>query len=96
MSNISFDWNEEKDLLNQKKHDISFAEASTVFYDENAIEYYDDHHSTNEERFLLLGRSFKLRILLIVFCLRKKDTHIRIISARRATNKEKINYEVEK
>lgn len=96
MSNISFDWDEEKNLLNQKKHDISFAEASTVFYDENAIEYYDDHHSTYEERFLLLGRSFKLRILLIVFCLRKKDTQIRIISARRATKKEKLNFEVEK
>ena len=67
MSNISFDWDEEKNLLNQKKHDISFAEASTVFYDENAIEYYDDHHSTYEERFLLLGRSFKVRIF--TYCL---------------------------
>ena len=96
MSNISFDWDEEKNLLNQKKHNISFTEATTVFYDENAIEYYDDNHSTYEERFLLLGRSFKLRILLIIFCLRKKETQIRIISARRATNNEKLNYEVRK
>ena len=94
MPKITFDWDEEKNLINQNKHDISFAEASTVFYDENAIEYYDEKHSTSEDRFLLLGRSFKLRILLIVFCLRKNNSTIRIISARRATKNEKINYEV--
>jgi uncharacterized DUF497 family protein len=66
MPKITFDWDEEKNLINQNKHDISFTEASTVFYDENAIEYYDENHSTSEDRFLLLGRSFKLRILFFV------------------------------
>jgi len=67
-------------------------EAKSVFYDENAIEFYDFDHSHNEERFLLLGRSCNLRLLLICHCFKEADGVIRIISARKATQKEQIEY----
>ncbi len=92
MSQLLFEWDNEKNKINQKKHDISFEEAKTVFYDDNAIQFWDEDHSEGEERFLLLGRSSKMRILLIIHCFRERESIIRIISARKATQKESQEY----
>ncbi|MDJ0598601.1 MAG: BrnT family toxin [Crocosphaera sp.] len=92
MSRILFEWDNEKNRINQKKHGVSFEEAKTVFYDDNAIQFWDEDHSEEEERFLLLGRSSKMRILLIIHCFREQESIIRIISARKATQKESIEY----
>ena len=67
-------------------------EAQTVFFDENAVEFYDDEHSEWEDRFLLLGISTKMRVLLVCHCLRESGSIIRIISARKATKKERELY----
>lgn len=87
-----FEWDHIKDKTNQKKHGISFEEAKSVFFDENALEFYDFDHSHEEERFLMLGLSFKLRILLICHCYKEDKGIIRIISARRATKNEQKEY----
>ena len=92
MNQISFSWNERKNKANQKNHGISFEEAQSVFFDERAIEFYDFEHSQSEERFLMLGLSAKVRILLVCYCLREKNNVIRIISARKATKKEQKSY----
>ena len=89
---ITFTWDERKDKANKKKHGISFEEAKTVFFDDNALEYFDPDHSDDEDRFLLLGNSFQLRILVVCHCFRKSESEIRIISARKATKKEKKTY----
>ena len=88
MNPIYFEWDETKNKSNKKKHGISFEEAKSVFYDENAIEFYDPDHSKEEDRFLMLGISFQWRMLLVCHCHRKSESVIRIISARKATNKE--------
>jgi uncharacterized protein len=92
MSRIAFCWDDQKNDGNQKKHGVSFEEAQTVFFDENAIEFYDFEHSQAEERFLMLGLSAKLRILLVCYCLRERNNVIRIITARKATKNEQMNY----
>ena len=92
MNKLRFEWDYAKDKINQKKHGVSFEEAKTVFYDDNAIQFWDDYHSNGEERFLLLCQSSKMRILLIVHCFREQDSIIRIISARKATKKESQEY----
>ena len=92
MISIVFSWDDKKNLLNQKKHGVSFEEAQTVFFDENALEYYDPDHSQDEDRYLLLGLSYRLRILVVSYCFRKNDSEIRIISARKATKKEQKAY----
>ena len=89
---IRFVWDEWKNRQNQMKHGISFEEAESVFFDEQAREYFDPDHSEEEDRFLLVGRSYKLRILLICHCYREGDRIIRIISARRATKTERSAY----
>ena len=71
---------------------MSFEEAKTVFFDDNAVEFYDEEHSGGEDRFLMLGRSTKLRVLLVCHCLRSTGSRIRIISARRATKNERKLY----
>ena len=91
MNDIRFIWDNSKALLNKRKHGISFEEAQTVFYDENAIEYFDPDHSEDEDRFIMLGFSFKLRMLVVCYCTRKEN-NIRIISARKATRHETENY----
>ena len=93
MAKLRFIWDEDKNKTNQKKHGISFDEAKTVFFDENAIEFLDPDHSKEEDKFILLGFSFQLRMLVVCYCYRENDTVIRIISARKATNKERLNYE---
>ena len=92
MHGLAFTWDEEKDRANQRKHRISFAEARTVFYDENAREYSDPDHSESEERFILLGVSSRLRVLVVCHCYRESESVIRIISARRAQRSEEETY----
>ena len=87
-----FEWDSHKAEANLRKHGVSFEEAQTVFFDEDAIEFYDPQHYENEARFLIIGRSVRLRILVISYCYRKRQSVIRIISARKATNKERIYY----
>lgn len=88
MDEIEFSWDARKARQNLQKHKVSFEEATTVFYDENAIEFFDPDHSIDEDRFLMLGLSGHLRIMVVSYCLRKRDSEIRIISARKATKKE--------
>ena len=92
MKNISFKWSQSKSKLNLQKHAISFEEAQSVFYDDFAIEFFDDDHSDNEDRFILLGMSEKFRILVVCHCHKEDDSIIRIISARKATKKESKFY----
>jgi uncharacterized DUF497 family protein len=93
MKEIRFEWDTLKAQKNELKHQISFNEAITVFSDELALEFYDDEHSEWEERFLLLGISNKLNLLLICHCHRECEGTIRIISARKATKNEAKYYQ---
>lgn len=92
MAQLAFDWDEGKNLSNQKKHGISFEEAEAVFVDENALLIHDPDHSGEEDRFVLMGLSAKLRMLVVNHCYRKNDEVIRIISARKATRMERKQY----
>ncbi len=89
---ISFEWDDRKDRANQRKHGVSFDEARTVFFDEFAIEFYDDPSRAEEERFLMLGMSLRARLLLVCHCTWNDETAIRIISARKATRSESKLY----
>ncbi len=91
MNEIQFIWDENKSRENKRKHKVSFEEAQSTFLDENAIRFFDPDHSEDEDRFLLLGMSFKLRVLVVSHCYRENDS-IRIISARKADKKEQSNY----
>ncbi|MBI4745628.1 MAG: BrnT family toxin [Deltaproteobacteria bacterium] len=93
MKQLEFSWDTEKDKANLKKHGISFKEAQTVFHDENARLIDDPDHSEEKEPFILLVLSSTLRILTVCHCYRSEDTVIRIISARKATKKERKHYE---
>ena len=92
MNGVRFEWDETKNRENRHKHGVSFEEAQTVFLDENALRFYDPDHSGDEDRFLMLGISFRLRVLVVCHCHRANDTVIRIISARRANKKEEADY----
>ena len=92
MSELRFEWDERKEKANIKKHSVSFSEARTVFYDENAIQFFDPDHSESEDRFILLGISLKLRILVVCHCFRESETVVRIISARKADGDEEKEY----
>jgi len=92
MKPIKFLWDNRKNAANQTKHNVSFEEAQSVFFDENAIEYYDPDHSESEDRFLMLGLSHQVRILVVSYTLREEGMAIRIISARKATKKEQNVY----
>lgn len=92
MGGLRFEWDENKDLANQRKHSVSFEEAQTVFLDENAIRYYDPDHAADEDRFLMFGMSWKLRILIVCHCFRAGGSVIRIISARKANKIESSDY----
>jgi uncharacterized protein len=91
---VAFSWDSSKSNINYEKHGVSFEEARSVFLDQNAIEFFDEDHSEREERFLMLGMSYKSRILLISYTDNKisSSTIICIISARKATKKEQLNY----
>ena len=92
MTELRFEWDRRKEKANEKKHGISFDEARTVFYDENAIQFFDPDHSDDVDRFILLGISFKLRVLVVCHCFRESDTVMRIISARKADDNEENEY----
>ena len=89
---LRFEWDPAKDLENRRKHGISFEEAETVFSDEQARLLGDPDHSENEDRFILLGLSAELRVLVVVHSYLADDAVIRIISARRATRRERVTY----
>jgi len=88
---IEFAWDEEKNCSNQKKHGVSFEEAETIFYDDDALLKYDEEHSRDEERFVMLGMSRANRMLVVCHCYRIGEV-IRLISARKATRKEESQY----
>ena len=88
---LVFEWDDKKAETNLRKHNISFEEASTVFGDDLSITIEDPLHSQNENRYILIGQSIHSRTLVVIH-LEKTDA-IRIISARRATKKEKRFYE---
>lgn len=90
---LIFEWDDNKARINWQKHGISFEEAQTVFYDENALLIDDPDHSEDEERFIILGLSSTARLLVVCHCYRASETVIRIISARKATRKETQYYE---
>jgi uncharacterized DUF497 family protein len=92
MSDLRFVWDENKNRANQRKHGVSFQEAQTAFYDENAKVYSDPDHSESEDRFILLGISFRLRTLVVCHCYREKESVIRIFSARKADRDEESDY----
>jgi len=93
MSGIQFIWDEAKNRKNKRDHGVSFEEAQTVFLDENAIRFFDPDHSKEEDRFIMLGVSFKLRVLVVCHCYRENDEVIRLISARKADKEECKDYE---
>ena len=90
---MKFEWDENKNLFNQRKHGISFEEATAVFYDIFAILFDDPDHSDDEERFLIIGMSLSKGICLVSHCYRGADDAIRIISARKATKREQSVYD---
>ncbi len=92
MSSIVFEWDPRKDAANRKKHDVSFDEAKSVFTDEFGRLIADPDHSTDEDRFILLGTSIHSRLLVVCHCVRDGET-IRIISARKAGKREQKTYE---
>ena len=92
MNTIKFDWDRNKARINLAKHKISFEEAQSVFDDDNARLIFDPDHSENEDRFILLGLSCSLKILTVVHCYKDENNIIRLISARKATNREIKNY----
>jgi uncharacterized protein len=92
MADPTFEWNKRKASDNRRKHGVSFEEARSAFRDENARVIPDPEHSDEEGRFVLLGLSVQLRLLLVVHCYREDDEVIRIISARKADPAERSKY----
>ena len=93
MSTLHFEWDEAKAKANVKKHGLSFEEAKSVFLDDHAKMISDPDHSLEEERFILLGYSSSLKLLVVCHCYRSEGRIIRLISARKATRKEALIYE---
>jgi uncharacterized DUF497 family protein len=93
MGALQFEWDERKSATNLKKHGVSFEEARTIFSDERARLIDDPDHSDEEDRFVLLGLSSSLRMLLVCHCYRSESGVIRIISARKATARESKAYQ---
>lgn len=91
MNEIRFEWDKLKALANKRKHGVSFEEAQTVFYDDNAVLFDDPDHSQSEDRFIMLGMSHKLRVLVVSHCERHGNV-IRIISSRKAARHEAQYY----
>ena len=90
---VEFEWNPAKNKANLKRHGVSFEEAKSVFYDDYAVQFYDENHSEQEDRFLLLGMSNRSKLLMIVHYERDNGNKIRLISARKATSNESTYYE---
>ena len=92
MKEIRFEWDENKNTINQQKHGVSFQEAQTVFFDSAALLMPDPIHSEYEDRFVILGISKQTHILVVCHCYRENDEVIRIISARKANKSETNQY----
>lgn len=92
MKMTTFEWDSNKAKINIAKHGVSFEEASTVFFDEQAVLFDDPEHSENEDRSILLGFSSSAKMLIVCHCVREKGYIIRIISARKATKNEERQY----
>lgn len=92
---MKFEWDSSKEKINLKKHGVTFEQASYVFADQFALSKYDEEHSEDEDRWVLLGKSLNETLLLVVHTFRDKDglEYVRIISARKATKKEKQAYQ---
>jgi uncharacterized protein len=93
MASLRFEWDPRKAAANLRKHGVSFAEAETAFYDDYAAVTDDPDAAETEERFLLLGMSGTLRVLLVVHCTREAGSVVRLISARKATRSERAQYD---
>jgi uncharacterized DUF497 family protein len=89
---IEFEWDPSKAERNEQKHGVSFEEAKSVFYDEYAVQFFNEEHSGVEDRFILLGVSLRLRLLVVCHCERGDGSVIRLISAREATRRESKYY----
>ncbi len=89
---IKYEWDETKNQNNIIKHGVSFEEAASVFLDEEALIISDEDHSDKEDRFVLIGFSYKVRLLVVCHCYRENESIIRIISARKANLKERKEY----
>lgn len=94
MSLLRFEWDAHKASSNLSKHGVSFEEAETVFLDDEAVIIPDDAHASDEERFLILGFSYELRMLVVCHCYRGSNDVIRIISARKANKAERAQYQL--
>ena len=92
MSGLRFAWDDAKNVENQRKHRVSFEEATGVFFDDNALLVGDPDHSEDEDRFLLLGLSIRFRALVVCHCYQETKEVIRIISARKADREEREAY----
>ena len=92
MSDLRFSWDSRKAKSNAKKHGVTFEEAQSVFLDDYALLADDPDHSDDEDRFILMGVSSRLRVLVVCHCYRKSESEIRIISARKADRLEKRQY----
>ncbi|MGE3600745.1 MAG: BrnT family toxin [Dehalococcoidia bacterium] len=92
MSDLRFEWDRRKAAANRRKHGVSFPEAETAFSDEFGLLLDDPDHSGDEDRFVLIGVSAALRLLVVVHCYRAGDDVIRLISARKATAAERRQY----
>ena len=92
MKPLRFEWDEPKSSVNRRKHGVSFEEAATVFTDEHALYLADPDHSDREQRYLLLGLSTAVRLLIVCHCYRSRESVVRIISARRANRRERAQY----
>nr|WP_200892322.1 BrnT family toxin [Aliterella atlantica] len=89
---MKFEWDERKARVNEQKHGVSFTEAETVFYDENARLLYDAEHSSEEDRYIMLGMSDSLLLLVVCHVYKEDEETIRIFSARRANKREQQQY----
>lgn len=92
---VEFEWDAVKASSNKRKHGVTFEEAQSVFYDDFGIQFFDEENSELEDRFFMLGRSNQSKILLICHCEKESGNRIRIISARKATAKERKLYKGE-
>jgi len=92
MDDLEFEWDSKKEKANAKKHGVSFEDARTAFYDETAMVFHDPDHSSDEDRFILLGMSVSAGVLVVCHCIRDSDSAVRIISARRADKREESDY----
>ena len=89
---IKFEWDAHKAIANLKKHQVSFEEARSIFFDEFGVQFFDEEHPSEEDRFLMLGMSSLAKLLIVCHCEREEGAVIRIISARKATKRESAFY----